>query len=173
MGFFQKWFGGTKPVAQKRPVSMTSSQAMNVDIRGMLKEAKASDQLPELNQIVDALVAVEEKTNYATLVEIALKTAAECRGVYIGELKSAYMKLWWQWHNHRDDPRYRAKKVIVIAGEAAQVHPDSEIGWMLISILLVWFGEGCPDRSSDLTKHLGNVPSLDEIQQYQSAHLGA
>jgi len=158
MSFLRNLFGKPKPAVGERKIA---------DIKKMLETAKAQHELPELDQIVDALVAVEERTNYATLVHIALETAAEIRGIYIGELKSAYMKFWWQWHNHREDPEYRAEKVVVIAGEAAQVHPDSEIGSMLISVLLVWFGEGCPDRSPDLKEHFGEVPSLDEIRRYQ------
>jgi hypothetical protein len=173
MGLFKRLFGKklgqdeTGCITQAATSSSDTNKRRISDIKKTLETAEIRHQLPELDQIVDALVAVEETTNYATLVEIALETAAEIRGIYIGELKSAYAKLWWQWHNHRDDPKYRAKKVIVITGEAAQVHPDSEIGWMLISILLVWFGKGCPDRSDDLSKCFGNVPSLEEIMKYQ------
>jgi hypothetical protein len=147
--------------------SPNSDERRISEIMNNLKTAREQHQLPELKQIVDALVAVEERTNYATLVMLALKTAAEIRGVSIGELKDAYMKLWSHWHKHPNEPKYRAEKVIVITAEAAQVHPDSEIGWMLISMLLVWFGKGCPDEANDLKKHFGNVPSLEDIRKYQ------
>ena len=159
MGLFNKLF------SKKPPATPPAVGERNIaDIKKMLETAKARHQLPELDEIEAALVAVEEKTNYATLVDIALESAAECRGIYIGELKSAYMQFWWQWHNHRDDPKYRAKKVIVIASEAAH---DSKIGWVLIGVLLVWLGHGSPDRSADLKEHFGDVPSLDEIRKYQ------
>jgi hypothetical protein len=160
MHFLRELFSKIRPVAGERGIT---------DMKRMLEIANSRNKLPELDQIVDVLVAVEKKTNYATLVDIALETAAEIRGIYVGELKSAHMKLWWQWHNHRDDPRDRAKKVIIITGEAAQVYPDSEIGWTLISLLLVWFNKDCPDRSANLRKNFGDTPSLDEIRTYQAS----
>ena len=164
------WANGLIPlrVTPQAIETVGVDESKSTRIRKILADAKAFDKLPELGQLVDALIFVEEKTNYSTLVEISLSTAAEIRGLYIGEMKSAYMKLWWQWHHHREDPRYRAEKLIVItARDAALVQPDSEIGWMLVSELLVWFDKGCPDRSADLRKQFGNVPSLDDIERYQ------
>ncbi len=153
--------------SQQQPSGKAGDLQKKAEIKQVLEMARERHQLPELKKILDILVAVEQLTNYATVVDIALEIAAEHRGVYIGELKSAYMKFWWQWHNHRDEPKYRAEKIIVIAGEAAQVYPDSEIGWILISCLLVWINQGGPDRSDILKEHFGNIPTLDEIRKYQ------
>lgn len=173
MGLFKRLFGKrqdqqeTSETTPASPASPAAGGQKIPDITKAFEEARARHQLPEPAQIVSALVAVEESTNYATVVRIALETAAEIRGIHIGDLKSAYMKLWWQWHNHQDEPPYRAKKAIVIASEAAQVLSGSEIAWPLISVFLVWAGRGCPDRADDLKKHFGNVPSLEEIRKFQ------
>lgn len=165
MDFLHNLFKKTQP-GDRDP------EARKSKIKQVLEKAQERNQLPELEEILDILVAVEQLTNYATVVQIALETAAEFRACYIGELKSAYMKFWWWWHNHRDEPRYRAEKLIVITGEAARVYPDSKIGWQLISFLLAWIHEGCPDRSNILKEHFGEIPTLDEIRKYQSTELG-
>jgi hypothetical protein len=152
-----------------RPVDL---QAKKLMIKQILQTAQDRHRLPDLEEMLAVLVGVEELSNYATLVQLALETAAESRGVSMGELKSAYMKFWWQWHNHRDDAKYRAEKVIVLAGEAARVYPDSRIGPLLISGILAWTNAGCPDRSSVLKERLGEVPTLEEIRTYQAKELG-
>lgn len=136
-------------------------------IKQALERAKQRHDLPELDEIAAVLTGVEQATNYATLVDLALETAAECRGTNITELKSAYMRFWWQWHNHQQEPEYRAKKLIIITAEAARVHPDDKIGWPLINGVLAWVDQGGPDRSDLLKTHFGEVPSLDEIRTFQ------
>jgi hypothetical protein len=174
MGIFDSLFGKRK----KADSSETSKAKVenNVDkiseqkikITNVLKKARSTHELPQLADLLDVLVTVETITNYATLVEIALESAAEYRGIYMGELKSAYMQCWWQWHNHKNESKYRAEKIVVIAGDAAQASSHSKIGWTLINSLEVWVSNNCPDKSDVLKEIFGEIPTLDEIRKYQS-----
>jgi hypothetical protein len=121
--------------------------------------------------MVEVLVWVERKTTYSTVLYITLCAAAEYRGVYVGTLKSAYMKCWWQWYEHRDDPRHRAERLLIVAADPEQFHPQSKLEWYLLGHLVVWLRHNAPDSSDELIKHFREIPSRDEIAAYQTAEI--
>jgi hypothetical protein len=124
--------------------------------------------LPEIKTV---LASVEQLSNYDTLVTLALQTAAEFRGDYIGDLKADYMLYWIEWHK-QNDPLHRAERLIVFTGEAANASPHSKIGWPLINSILAWLDQGSPDLSATLKKHFGDIPTLEEARQYRKAKFG-
>ena len=148
--------------------SSASREAAVVTIGRTLAHARERKTLPDFREMVALLTEIERLTNYSTVVSIALSAAAKCPGAYVGELRDAYMKMWLQWHNHKDEPKYRADRLLTIAArDGAHISPDSEIGWMLLSVMEVWVREGAPDRTQYLTEHFGPVPTLDEVNEYQ------
>jgi len=162
--FFEEWQKASGDLAGKDPIR----QVAVATIGRTVEHARERKTLPDFREMVDLLTEIERLTNYSTVVSIALSAAAECTGAYVGELRDAYMKMWWQWHNHKDEAKYRADRLIIIAArDGAHVSSDSEIGWMLLSVIGVWVMEGAPDRAHDLTEHFGPAPTLDEVNHYQ------
>jgi hypothetical protein len=161
--------GPPAKVEGKPPAPGTSQP--NFTPEGLLKTLTTihgNRQSLSVADMAEVLVWVEQKANYSTALEITLGAAAEYKRVYYGDLKSAYMKCWWQWYEHQNDPSHRAEKMLVIAAYPEQFCPESKLEWYLIGHLVVWLHGGAPDRSADLRKHFGDIPSRDEIAAYQT-----
>jgi hypothetical protein len=144
-----------------------NTDATKFKIKQTLDAARQRHQVPDLADMVGVLVAVESLTNYSTVVEIGLCAAAEHRACYIGDLKSQYMKCWWHWYEHPTDPRRRADSVIVVTAYPEQYY--GELGRHLVNHCHFWLTEGAPDRSDNLKRHFGDIPSREQIAEYQAA----